>query len=203
MRIDYKTTPLVRVNQLKSNLEAVALLSEEQKGQVIRGISSEVLESIENEGRTGWLPVAYDLEMTEAVWRVVGDSGVHEWGRESTVKAMQTSLIGSLLHGAVKLFKMDPETALKIAPMAWKSSFRNFGKITYQMIRDNQVELRLVDMPLDQVNSRPYFLGFAGAFEAFIVLGGFRGSVVMESVSKADKQVVFKGTWIIPAGSKV
>src|SRR5688500_17018352 len=106
----------MRASHIRSNLEEINRMSEPQRSAIRSKISPQRLEQIANSASVAWLPIECDMDLTFAVFSVLGASGNRRWSRDAMVRSAAGPLIKPLLDGARSVFGVTPHALFKILP---------------------------------------------------------------------------------------
>lgn len=188
------TVSLMKAGQVKTNLEAIALLGDEQAGRVHAAIAPATRERIERASRIEWLALDDDVELTTAVFREVGADGLRAWSLDAIVRSTKTGLLGPLLQGVINVFGVHPRSILRAAPRVWASLYKGCGSLRVVDVDAATTELVLEGAPAAMVTP-PYSLGIAASAEAAIVLTRFDGTVGVEDARPRAGSARFVARW--------
>ena len=169
-------TPSIRASYLKSAMGALSLLDSGAAVAARARLPPRIILDIERALSIDWLPVSYDLVITEAVGAACGRAGVRRWGREGMLASLQGPLLKSILNGAIAIFGLSPRALIRHARPIWSQIYRDCGELVVDLTGDTQVLLRFDDIPAE-LRSAAYAEGMAGALEATLVVAKRAGDV--------------------------
>ncbi|MFK7991574.1 MAG: hypothetical protein AB8I08_36495 [Sandaracinaceae bacterium] len=164
------TQPVMRGSQIHANLTALSALGAEEES-AIRAVASEAVKAIEASIAVAWLPIEFDLQLTEAVVEVVGHDRMREWAANSIAQSTQGPLLGPLLR-TLNALGLTPASTLHRIPLGWSLVYRNCGAMDVQTVDAQTVMVRHVEPPGEMTLSLDYRESIGAAFEGLMVIGG-------------------------------
>jgi hypothetical protein len=169
---------LMRATQMKENLRGLDELAERHSVDLRAALSPEMLKRIKGAMRTDWLPIAYDVEMNEAVERSLGRELLCRWSRSTIESSLKGPMLSPLLDGAVALFGLTPNTLFKLLPRGWGSVYRGCGELKIEGRGNTQARIMWRGVPDEVRASEPYLYGVAATFSALLAVTNAEGDVV-------------------------
>jgi hypothetical protein len=166
--------PRILASFLHGTLEVIDSMGSDLGSQVRASLKPEVLEEIENAWAAGWLPLAYDVELTTAFFRLAGAERACEAMRRNMTETFRKPALRTLVDGAVRLFGLSPGKLLGWAPRIWPLLFRDVAELHIE-VGPAAATLRLVDLPPEVSEHRDYLRGTASAIAAVFDLTGVAG----------------------------
>jgi hypothetical protein len=188
-----ETQPLMRGQQVRANYRSVETFEGRVRSAIQKHIPDSVAEVIKE--KRSWLPVELDVAVCEAVGKVVGDEGLKSYSAKCVHLSASRSVVSSLLTGAAKLFKLNPQTFISFGPTAWGSFFRNFGLFEYHDLGEHKGEIHLVRLPEMIFDRQWYFVAICGAFQGVIEASGRSGKVDVLEISRENRMARFGISW--------
>jgi len=182
----------IRALQLKQDLQALVALGSDSASLIIADLPARDLRQIEQAAPFDWLPIAIDLELCRAVHAAAGDEGSRAWGRATVRLGIEHSMLKPVFEASVRLFGLTPMALLRLAPLVWRSTFREAGRFQVTMVPGQAASLRLIDLP-EVMRVRPFLLTVAGCCEA--VFDMVHGTGAIELVDPAGGEPRFIATW--------
>ncbi len=114
-----------------SALDTLAYLDVYRPGsreQVLERMPPDVRDRFVNASRTEWLPYERDRHFVEAIVEVFGRHGAVDFVRSSVERHFDSALLSTVVHGAMRLFGLNPSGLLRMLPRAWPMVYRNVAK---------------------------------------------------------------------------
>ncbi len=103
---DKNKRPEVRCRQIHSKLKSLDLLGPEVKKLVLERFSKTTMQTVQKAKDDQWVPVEYNIELTEAVAAETAEEGVFEWSRKAVTYSIKSSVIGPFFLAALNMFKV-------------------------------------------------------------------------------------------------
>lgn len=170
--------PLVRASHVRDSMEALPLLGPGVAGAVIARLSASAQELIQGAGRTGWLPLAVNVELVEAVYAAGGAVVTRRFGRELLQLGVK-GFFRPLFQAVRAIFEPSPAAICRFAPRAWLSTYRECGTMEIRDVGEDRLRVALVDFP-EPLRRTPYATAFAGTLEATYEFSAREGKVEIE-----------------------
>ncbi len=185
--------PLIRGHQVLANFKALELLDEKVREQIRALLPAEVIQQIQ--GDRAWVPIELDMELCEAVQKVVGDQGLWQFSVDCVRVAAGQSVLSSLLTGAAKLFGINPGMFISFGHTAWGSVFRHFGDFKITIRGEHEGLIEVVGLPEMAFDHLSYFVSLGGNFQGVVELSGRKGKIVQHEVTRRARLVSYTATW--------
>ena len=182
--------PQMRAHHLQSSLEAVDVLGPEVTADVHSRVSPSTLETIRRAPHD-WLPIALDVELTEAIAAVIGIEGVRRWSHDALARSLDKPFMSPLL-GALRVFGVTPAGYTKLGPRGWAGIYRDAGALVREQTGPSEVLLTHVDVPPVVMASEATHEGTAGAFEVVLKACRVAGEV---RLSRGVDEVRYIMSW--------
>lgn len=164
--------PSIRASFLHSNFEALATLGPIAVRRVRARLPEQVIGDAEGATKVAWLPVEYDVLLTEAVEAELGPRVMHDWTREGVLRSTNTPLLSPLVRSARAIFGLSPHGFLKRAPHGFGTLYRHCGAMSYADAGERTAAITWGELPDAIVRSDAYCRAIAAALEAILVLAG-------------------------------
>ncbi len=187
--------PSIRASQVHANLVALAQLGPDNERRVREAIAPATLHAMQEVISAAWLPVELDIELTEAIARILGAETNRAWSRDGMVRSLKGGMLGPMFQGAVRILGLRPSSIYKFAPSAWKAVYRDCGTLSVTHGAELRAELSVEGVPGVMTASRTYFEGIAGALEGVLTVCRVQGSVAVADIDRAARRVVLDATW--------
>lgn len=193
---DPEKKPEVRSGFLQQELKALEKLDPAVRKRILDRIPKTTVQTIYQVKDNTWLPLEFDIQLSENIMAELDEEAFVKLNLTVNKSLIASSFFGPFIRSALYLFKISPQTLLKIAPQIWNSCYRNCGKISVVEKELYRIHIVLEDLPLEFVESKPNLI----AISAFIrALDDFTGAkhtkVLIEQQSKLTRSVVFNVSW--------
>ena len=120
------TGPAVRAAHLIDDLRSLSVLGARDESRVRAQLDPASVKAIEGATRTAHLPLALNLELAEAVYRVAGEAGSRRWGAASFLASLD-GFFKPLFIGLTRLVAPSPTLMFKTFPQGWATTYQNCG----------------------------------------------------------------------------
>ncbi len=169
----------VRGTQIKQSVAALAWLGPEARAEVLRRVSPDTLNRIQDAVQVQWLPYALPAELCRCVREVSGEEAVRGWSRASVSGALKGSLYGPFVSGVITVFGLSPTAAWKVLPKAYLAAFRDCGELQVTNSGPGRALMVLASLP-SEARDRDWLVSVAGGFEAIFDMCRVEGRVELE-----------------------
>ena len=185
--------PAVRATHLVDDLRSLSVLGPVAEARVRAQLSPASVKTFEAASRTAHLPLAFNIEMAEAVYRVAGEAGSRRWGTASFVASLD-GFFKPLLVGLTRLVAPSPTLMFKTFPQGWATTYRGCGEFLVSQPAPGQT--RLVGRGLAPAMLCPAYLAavcgtLAGAFE----VSSYTGTVTLEQRDPSSPDASWLVEW--------
>lgn len=158
-------------------------------------LAPETLARLEESSRLAWLPVEMDVELTHAVYAELGAGPAREAFRRNLSSAIDTPVLRSLAHGALRIFGASPARLFGWAPKVYAHIYREAGAMRFESEGAGAARLELFELPPAIAGSRDYLDGMAGSIAAGFDLMELKGEVTVERLDPAGRRASFRLVW--------
>jgi hypothetical protein len=187
--------PLIRCRYLHDQLKALELLGAGVKQRILERVSKTTLQMIKSTKETQWVPFEFAVEFVDCISAEIGDEGIFNLNIKTFSYSIESSMVGPVFRGALKIFKVNPTTLLMLGPFIWNSICCNCGDLQIVEKDAKHTQVIFKNLPLEIVNKRSYLMGIAGVLQAIFSFTGVEGQVTIESVSEPTQSVTYVGSW--------
>ena len=172
------TGPAVRAAHLIDDLRSLSVLGARDESRVRAQLDPASVKAIEGATLTAHLPLALNLELAEAVYRVAGEAGSRRWGAASFLASLD-GFFKPLFIGLTRLVAPSPTLMFKTFPQGWATTYQNCG--AFKVSQPSPGQTRLVGVGLAPTMLVPAYLSavcgtLAGVFE----ISSYTGTVALE-----------------------
>lgn len=169
--------PSVRAKFTQMTLSDLSTLGVEEEERIRKQLAPGTVRRIEDAGALEWIPVALDVELTRAMFLVMGREKARRYFRDNLRQAAEGPILHSFVQAALRLFGMTPAAMVKITPRGWKQLFRDCGEFEAEIPGDGEAILHWRELPPVITDSRPWVDGVVGSFEAMFDICETTGTI--------------------------
>jgi hypothetical protein len=194
----FTALPVVRAAFTQASLATADSLEGDLGARIRAAVPPASIEQIESTTRLDWLAAELDMEITEAVHKVLGpERSAHFW-KGALLDVMETPLLKPLVDGAIAIFGLSPSNLLKWSPRIWEAVYRNCGTLTLTTAGTATAEVVYDSIPPVLRRSPDFIEAMRGSFETLFVLAQVQGVVVVEEMDLVHGRAVYAFSWAPP-----
>jgi hypothetical protein len=160
---------------MKDYLAAVRRLPPSKQDAVLEGLD-ELVEQIETVSSLEWLPIRANLDLTEAVYKKLGEEQADVFYQNWLKRQMSAPAFAGLVRTALALFRFDTVALAKWIPKAFDIMYRDYGSFVIQEDGPEQLQVELRDMPAELLDHRAWHRSVANGMHAVFFLTGVKGT---------------------------
>ncbi len=183
-----------RGRYMKDYLAAVRRLPPSKQDVVLAGLLP-VVERIESAGNLEWLPIAVNLELTDAIFRGLGQEQADAFYQHWLKRQMSAPAFAGLVRTALSLFRFDTVGVAKWTPKAFDLMYRDYGSFVIEQTGPERVDMQLEKMPVELVSHENWLRSVCSGLHALYFLTGVRGTTELEAVNVAERRVQIVLRW--------
>jgi len=183
-----------RGRYMKDYLAAVRRLPPSKQDAVLSG-RDELIERIESSGNLAWLPIAVNLELTDAVFRALGREQAEAFYQTWLKRQMSAPAFSGLVRTALALFRFDTAGVAKFIPNAFDLMYRDYGKFVIEHTGPEQVSVELQSMPAELLAHDNWLRSVCSGLHALYFLTGVRGTSELVGVDRAKRSAHIELRW--------
>lgn len=180
---------------MKIFMGCVEALEPSERDAIRAAIGAEDLRLVEAATPVAWLPVEINLRATEAVGRVLGPQGSDLFFRRLGDQDFESSLLKSIVTGAIGIFGLEPSRLMRWVPRGWAQLFRDSTQITLSIAGAGKARLTFAGLPPMLAKSRVWRDSVASSMSAFYKATKREGTVEVESSEPATSTMVLLFRW--------
>ncbi|PRQ05511.1 hypothetical protein [Enhygromyxa salina] len=195
MRHTRAVVPSIRAIQIEHSLRALELVAVGEHERALDRMRPESLARIREARRFEWLPVALDVELTEAVADEFGPAVAAARSRQSLGHSTRTTLLRPFIDGVIKLFGLDPSSMFRQVPLGWNAIYRNAGRMRYEVSAGSDRALIYEEVPVVILGSRVYLDAIAAALHSLFDLCKVDGEIEVAEIDPSRARVELRVTW--------
>ena len=179
---------------MKDYLAAVRRLPPSKQDAVLQGLT-ELVERIEGAGNLAWLPIATNLDLTDAIFRALGDEQAESFYQNWLKRQMSAPAFAGLVRTALSLFRFDTVSVAKWVPKAFDLMYRDYGTFVIEQTGAEQVDVELQKMPAELVAHKNWLRSVCSGLHALYFLTGVRGNAELADVNVQQRSVRIVLRW--------
>jgi len=160
---------------MKDYLAAIRRLPPSKQEAVLEGMST-LVERIEAANNLEWLPVSVNLELTDAVFRGLGDDQADAFFQTWLKRQMSAPAFAGLVRTALSLFRFDTAAIAKWIPKAFDLMYRDYGEFTIEPVSPLHLQVLLTAMPAELAAHKNWQRSVASGMHALFFLTGVKGT---------------------------
>jgi hypothetical protein len=185
--------PRILAAFVQGTLETAQKLEQERNLAVTSQVADETLARIGSAIPVAWLPVRFDIELTNALFQAAGTEGATRVFREAVGGSMHKSFLGPLVKGAVSLLGRSPERLLRWTSKVWMTIYRDAGELVLtEADVGGSARLELVRPPEILIENTDYLRGLAAGIEGGLAALGTETTCRLDSGGASPS---FTVTW--------
>lgn len=188
-------TPRILAGFVQSTLSAIDELDAALGARVRERLPAESRRAIEDASGIAWLPIARDVEVTEALFEAAGPARAREIFRRNLASTFEAPVLRTLIQGGLKLLGTSPGRLLSWSPRVYTLLFRDAGEICFVEEGRNAGRIEMRDLPPELVARREYFEGSAAAISAVFDLLRTKGEVRLDAIDPVRRSASFRIEW--------
>jgi hypothetical protein len=171
---------------MKDYLAAVRRLPPSKQDAVLAGLDT-LVERIDACTNLEWLPVSVNLELTDAIFRGLGDEQADTFFQTWLKRQMSAPAFAGLVRTALSLFRFDTGAIAKWIPKAFDLMYRDYGTFVIEPVSALQVNVELCAMPMELVMHRNWHRSVCSGLYALFFLTGVKGTAELDGVDSAKR----------------
>jgi hypothetical protein len=186
--------PAIKTSHFAAELKALSVLG--LREAEARARLAPVLDQFAALSRADWVPLAWDIELTQTAFDFGGAAAVHQVNRETFLASAGGPLLGPLFGGALSVFGVTPRAMLKVVAHGWVAGTHDLGAIRIPVNDDGVSALEHVDVPEVLHGNDAWAEGQVGLFQGICEFVGHRClSVALSRPSSNVQRYDF--TWAV------
>jgi hypothetical protein len=189
------TDPAVRAAFTRAALHDALAVDTAVAARIRAALPAATIAQVLDAWRNAWLPVAIDMDVTEAITAALGPEQSAAFWRKILLETLESPLLKPLLDGVVSIFGLAPESLLRWAPRAWLAIYRNAGTMTVLERGIRSGRLGFDDITPALVRSGDFIEALRASCEAVFTLCHVYGEVKVESCDLAARRAVYAFSW--------
>lgn len=171
-----------RGRYMKDYLAAVRRLPPSKQDLVLAGLEP-LIERIEAASNLEWLPVSVNLELTDAVFRTLGDEQADAFYQNWLKRQMSAPAFAGLVRTALSLFRFDTSAIAKWIPKAFDLMYRDYGSFTIEQLAPQHLNVVLSAMPPELSSHKNWQRSVSSGLHALFFLTGVKGTTELTDAS--------------------
>lgn len=179
---------------MKDYVAAVRRLPPSRQDAVLVGLDT-VIERIETASNLEWLPVSVNLELTDAIFRGLGDEPADAFYQSWLKRQMSAPAFAGLVRTALSLFRFDTAAIAKWIPKAFELMYRDYGQFSIEPLGPLHVRVSLGSMPRELATHTNWQRSVASGLHALYFLTGVKGTTALASASATEPEMRIDLRW--------
>ncbi len=188
------TEPLIKCSYFAGTLASLSVLGETHQA-VARARVASIIKDVQQRLPNDWLPLHYDVELTNVVHELAGDAGVVQVNRAAFVLGLSAPLLKPIATAAVNLFGLSPRGLMRAAAAGWSAGTRHVGAIVVERSSDGEVIIVHRDLPSLVRRDRKWQVGFLGICEGVLEITKTVGKATTQHFDDGDIAQRVRLTW--------
>jgi hypothetical protein len=169
---------------MKDYLAAVRRLPPSKQEAVLEGMST-LVERIESASNLEWLPVSVNLELTDAVFRGLGEEQADAFFQSWLKRQMSAPAFAGLVRTALSLFRFDTMAIAKWIPKAFDLMYRDYGQFAIEPVSPLHLQVLLSAMPTELASHKNWQRSVSSGLHALFFLTGVKGTTELTCANGA------------------
>jgi len=160
-------------------------------------LPAEVLATIGRAGGLDWLPIALNLQVTQAVYDGLGSTAADRFFRAHTQASFEGPILQTMVSTAVRMFGLDPVSFARWVPRAWHMIFRELGtwSVPETAPGATSLVLTLSDLPGECADHQVWHRSVARSIAALFDLAKVTGVVDLLPRAQGGRAVQYSLRW--------
>lgn len=183
-----------RGRYMKDYLAAVRRLPPSKQDAVLAGKQA-LVTSIEEAGNLDWLPIAVNLELTDAIFHGLGDEQADTFYQTWLKRQMSAPAFAGLVRAALAVFRFDTAAIARWIPKAFDLMYRDYGDFTIEPVSPLQVNVELSKMPHELAVHENWQRSVCSGLYALFFLTRVKGTAELASVDTARRTLRIALRW--------
>jgi len=186
---------VVRSRHMKLFLHCVDELQPPMRDAVRDAFAKDDVESVEQSTATDWLPIELNVRMTESLWKVLGPGPRERFFVRLGTADFESSLLNSLVAGAIGVFGVDPKKLLGWAPRGWSQIFRDSGELEVVDAGDHEIRLVWRNLAQPLARSTVWMESVRCSMRALLDVLDVKGTVDLEVADASARHMALLFAW--------
>jgi hypothetical protein len=190
--------PRILAAFVQSTLGAVEQLDAELGARVRRRMPLAVLSDLESASRISWVPIEWDVALTECIYAEAGHARAREIFRRNLAGALEAPFLRTFVQGALRLLGggPSPDRIFGWSARVWSQISRDCGELRFEADGPRSARLALQAAPEAALASAVWLDGMAAAIEAGFALTDAKGTAALESRDPKSRRASFRLEWV-------
>jgi len=179
-----------------------ALEAREGGARPLALLPPEALRSIAAASGLDWLPVAVNLQVTQAIYDGLGSAEADRFFRAHSVASLHGPILQTLVSTAVRMFGLDPVSFARWVPRAWHMIFRGVGEWQVEELQPGATSavLTLASLPPSCADHATWVRSVSHSMGALFDLAKVQGVVDVPPRAQGATRVTFQLRWTARRG---
>jgi len=169
---------------MKDYLAAVRRLPPSKQDVVLAGLDT-LVGRIEAASNLERLPVSVNLELTDAIFRSLGDEQADVFFQSWLKRQMSAPAFAGLVRTALSLFRFDTMAIAKWIPKAFDLMYRDYGQFAIEPVSPLHLQVLLTSMPNELAAHQNWQRSVSSGLHALFFLTGVKGTTELTRANGA------------------
>jgi hypothetical protein len=183
-----------RGRYMKDYLAAVRRVPPRKQELVLSGLDT-LVERIESASNLEWLPVSVNLELTDAVFRGLGDEQADVFYQSWLKRQMSAPAFAGLVRTALSLFRFDTTAIAKWIPKAFDLMYRDYGRFAIEPVAPQHLNVVLSAMPAELAAHKNWQRSVSSGLHALFFLTGVKGTTELTHANAVQHRMQVDLRW--------
>ena len=158
-------------------------------------IGEEKRKAILDVSMLSWLPIELDVEVVDAVARVMGPRRFNELTRAFFAEIVPKPPLGALLDLGTKMIGLSPQSCLRWWDRGWGAVYRNCGKVRGAVTGEGSGRVSYERMPRVCVQSEAFLEAVLSSSYGVYALTGYHGTVRIAQLQRDEGYLELAFDW--------
>ncbi len=183
-----------RGRYMKDYVAAVRRLPPRKQDSVLQGLET-LVERIEIASNLEWLPIGVNLELTDAIFRGLGNEQADAFYQNWLKRQMSAPAFAGLVRTALSLFRFDTVAVAKWIPKAFDLMYRDFGQFKIEPLAPQHIKVSLSDMPQELARHEHWQRSVSSGLHALYFLTGVSRTTELRSAHGGERTMRVDLRW--------
>jgi hypothetical protein len=169
------------------------------RARFFAAIPADMRATIEGTSKVEWLPAAMHVALADILTEAFGPVRAHAYYRRAFAASLRGPVLGPLLRTGIRILGVTPASMIRWAAHGWRSSFRDCGGVTGEVLGPGRGRLLYADLPAVCTASEAWLDSAQGSAYGALDALGATGVVRLDKSERARGRMVLEVEWIEPA----
>jgi hypothetical protein len=180
---------------MQSLLHGVESLEAAPRAAILAALPSELLTRIRAATPVGWMPLAENVLLADAIANRLGEERARPFFREVLLLEYQSSLLKPFVDGITRALGITPAIFVKMAPKGWELIYRDCGTLASSGLSEHEATLALSDLPPVCVRNKLWLDAVRSTFYTAFDLARLSGEIDWLELNLAGRRATMRFRW--------